>query len=440
MLQSFYIRNSFFIVGAIAATLYFISYFVPVLYQLANIILLLLLLAVALDALLLYSKNGITAQRKVANRLSMGDDNKIELVIKNKYGFKTGMTIIDEIPVQFQVRDWNVKLLLHAGEEKSHSYLLKPLTRGEYVFNNINLFANGVLGLVQRRYVFKEQQVTKVYPSYMQMRKYQLLGVSNKLQEAGVRRMRRLGHSMEFEQIKEYVPGDDYRTINWKATGRKGDLMVNNFTDERSQQVYCVINKGRVMKMPFEGLTLLDYAINASLVLSSTALNRQDRAGLITFAETLDAFVLADKKTTQMNLVLETLYKQETRFLEADFEKLYATIRHRITNRSLLVLFTNFESLESLQREMPALKKMAHYHLLVVVFFENTELRKVIDNKADNMEDIYIKTIAEKFSFEKKLMVKELQQNGILSILTSPQNLTVNTLNKYIDLKTRGAI
>lgn len=440
MLQSFYIRNSFFIVGAIAATLYFISYFVPVLYQLANIILLLLLLAVALDTLLLYSKNGITAQRKVANRLSMGDDNKIELVIKNKYGFKTGITIIDEMPVQFQVRDWNVKLLLHAGEEKSYSYLLKPLTRGEYVFNNINLFANGVLGLVQRRYVFKEQQVTKVYPSYMQMRKYQLLGVSNKLQEAGVRRMRRLGHSMEFEQIKEYVPGDDYRTINWKATGRKGDLMVNNFTDERSQQVYCVINKGRVMKMPFEGLTLLDYAINASLVLSSTALNRQDRAGLITFAETLDAFVLADKKTTQMNLVLETLYKQETRFLEADFEKLYATIRHRITNRSLLVLFTNFESLESLQREMPALKKMAHYHLLVVVFFENTELRTVIDNKADNMEDIYIKTIAEKFSFEKKLMVKELQQHGILSILSSPQNLTVNTLNKYIDLKTRGAI
>lgn len=440
MLQSFYIRNSFFIVGAIAATLYFISYFVPVLYQLANIILLLLLLAVALDTLLLYSKNGITAQRKVANRLSMGDDNKIELVIKNKYGFKTGITIIDEIPVQFQVRDWNVKLLLHAGEEKSYSYLLKPLTRGEYVFNNINLFTNGVLGLVQRRYVFKEQQVTKVYPSYMQMRKYQLLGVSNKLQEAGVRRMRRLGHSMEFEQIKEYVPGDDYRTINWKATGRKGDLMVNNFTDERSQQVYCVINKGRVMKMPFEGLTLLDYAINASLVLSNTALNRQDRAGLITFAETLDAFVLADKKTTQMNLVLETLYKQETRFLEADFEKLYATIRHRITNRSLLVLFTNFESLESLQREMPALKKMAHYHLLVVVFFENTELRTVIDNKADNMEDIYIKTIAEKFSFEKKLMVKELQQHGILSILSSPQNLTVNTLNKYIDLKTRGAI
>lgn len=440
MLQSFYIRNSFFIVGVIAATLYFISYFVPVLAQLANIILLLLLLAVLIDALLLYSKKGIVAHRNVSNRLSIGDDNKIDLIVKNKYGFKTTVSIIDEIPVQFQERNWRVKMKLNGNEEKVYQYHLKPLSRGEYEFNNINLFVNGVLGLVQRKYVFDEQQTTKVYPSYLQMRKYQLLAVTNKLQEAGVRRMRRLGHSMEFEQIKDYVPGDDYRTINWKATGRKGNLMVNNFTDERSQQIYCVVNKGRVMKMPFEGLTLLDYAINASLVLSNVALARQDRAGLITFAETLDSFVLADKKTTQMNLVLETLYKQETRFLEADFEKLYGVIRHRITNRSLLVLFTNFESVESLQREMPALKKMAHYHLLVVVFFENTELKKVMDNKADNMEDIYIKTIAEKFAFEKKLMVKELQQNGILSILTTPQNLTVNTVNKYIDLKTRGAI
>ena len=194
------------------------------------------------------------------------------------------------------------------------------------------------------------------------------------------------------------------------------------------------------MKMPFGGMTLLDYAINASLVLSNVALVKQDKAGLITFAENLDTFVPADKKPTQMNTVLETLYKQQTRFLESDFEKLFSVIRNRITNRSLLILFTNFESLESLQREMPALKKIAHYHLLLVVFFENTELKSMIEKKASKMEDIYIKTIAEKFAFEKRLMVKELHKNGIPSILTSPENLTVNTVNKYLELKTRMSI
>src|SRR6476659_5258900 len=158
------------------------------------------------------------------------------------------------------------------------------------------------------------------------MRLYQLIATGTHLHESGVKRMRRIGHSMEFEQIKEYVRGDDYRTINWKATARKDGLMVNNYTDERSQQIYCLINKGRVMKMPFDGMTLLDYAINATLVLSNVALVKQDKAGLITFAENLDTFVQADKKPTQMNLVLETLYRQQTRFIESDIEQLYSVI------------------------------------------------------------------------------------------------------------------
>ena len=296
------------------------------------------------------------------------------------------------------------------------------------------------LGLVKRRYIFPAQHTVKVYPSFVQMRRYQLLAVSNRLQEAGVKKIRRIGHSLEFEQIKDYVRGDDYRTINWKATARKGNLMVNSFTDERSQQVYCLINKGRVMKMPFDNLTLLDHAINASLVLSNVALIRQDKAGLITFEKEIDTFLPADKKPTQMNLILETLYRQQTTFLEPDFEKLFSVIRNRITNRSLLILFTNFESLESLNRALPALKRMAHYHLLLLVFFENSELKSITSKQATTLEGIYIKTIAEKFAYEKRQMVKELHKNGILSILTTPANLTVNTINRYLELKTRTSI
>jgi uncharacterized protein (DUF58 family) len=272
------------------------------------------------------------------------------------------------------------------------------------------------------------------------MRKYQLLATAHRLQDAGVKRIRQLGHSLEFEQIKEYVRGDDYRTINWKATARRGDLMVNNFTDERSQEIYCVINKGRIMKMPFEGLSLLDYAINASLVVSNVALMRQDKAGLITFAENLDTFLPADKRPGQLNLILESLYKQTTHYLEQDFEKLFSVIRNRITQRSLVVLYTNFESLETLQRDLPALKRIAHYHLLLVVFFENTELKRLLETRVKTTEDIYIKTIAEKYRNEKRLMEKELHKNGILAVLTTPQQLTINVINKYLELKNKQSI
>ena len=418
-----------------------LSYFHPALYRIAGLILLLLGISIAIDFILIYSKSkGINAARIVAERFSIGDANKVVIRLVNNYGFTVRTSIIDELPVQFQERKWIRRATVDRNSTHELEYLLTPTTRGEYIFNSINVYAHAPLQLVKRRYSFPAREVVKVYPSYIQMRRYQLLAVSNRLQEAGARRIRKIGHSMEFEQIKEYVIGDDYRTINWKATARKEGLMVNNYTDERSQQIYCLINKGRVMKMPFNGLTLLDHAINASLVLSNVALVKQDKAGIITFEKNLDTFLVADKKPTQMNLVLETLYKQKTDFLESDFEKLFSVIRNRVTNRSLLILFTNFESLESLQREMPALKKIAHYHLLLVVFFENTELKSLLERPAVLLEDIYIKTIAEKFAYEKRLMVKELHKNGISSILSTPENLTINSVNKYLELKTRMSI
>ncbi len=413
----------------------------PVIFTVGLALLSFLSVAILIDIFLLYSKKkGIDAYRLTTNRFSNGDENKVAIELENEYGFKIRCKLIDELPFQFQNRNWKKVEFLEAGAKATVDYFLHPQTRGEYSFGNINVFVASPLRLVTRRYSFEQAQIIKVYPSYIQMRRYQLLATANRLQEAGVKRLRKLGHSMEFEHIKEYVVGDDYRTINWKATARHSNLMVNNYTDERSQQIYCIINKGRIMKMPFEGMTLLDYAVNASLVLSNIALMRQDKAGLITFAENIDAFLPADKKPGQLNILIETLYKQETNFLEPDFEKLFSVIRNSITRRSLLILFTNFESTESLQRELASLKRIAHYHLLMVVFFENTELKKLTEAKADSIEDIYIKTIAEKYTLEKRLMVKELRKAGIVAVLTTPQNLTINSINKYLELKNRQSI
>ncbi len=441
MIKSVYLNNIVYYVLGLAAVIFAVSYFQPTMFRIGGLVLLLLGIAVLADSIIVYSKQkGVEASRTKTDRFSIGDPNKMVITIRNNYAFPLSASVIDEIPIQFQDRKWLKKIRVLSEKEYLLEYTLIPLSRGEYEFNDINVFAHGPLKLVKRKYVFPAHQVVKVYPSYLQMRRYQLLAIANRLQEVGVRKMRKIGHSMEFEQIKEYVRGDDYRTINWKATARKDALMVNNYTDERSQQIYCRINKGRVMKMPFGGMTLLDYAINATLVLSNVALVRQDKAGLITFEKNLGTFIQADKTPTHMNLILESLYRQKTDFLEPDFEKLFSVIRNRITNRSLLVLFTNFESLEGLQREMPALKKMARYHLLLVIFFENSELKSLVEKNVKTVEDIYIKTIAEKFSFEKRQMVKELRKNGILSILTTPENLTVNTVNKYLELKTRSSI
>ena len=422
--------------------LFVLSYNFSWLFLVAQLILILFGVLVLLDYVILFFKeNAVTAQRIMRDRFSNGDDNKVQLVIRSRYPFRANIKVIDEIPVQFQKRDFLIESKIDGNSEQNLEYVLRPKERGEYVFYYIRIFVKSPLGLIIHRFTIECEETVRVLPSYLALRKFELIAYASNLAEAGSKKIRKIGHSLEFEQIKEYVTGDDIRSLNWKATARKGgQLMVNNYTDERSQQVYCVIDKGRVMKMPFEGMTLLDYAINATLILSRVALVKQDKAGLITFAENVGNVLPADRKAAQMGLILETLYNQQTKFQESSFEKLYALVRTRITQRSLLVLFTNFESMTGLERQLPYIRSIAKNHLLLVVFFENTELRQLTEEKVKDVETLYTKTIAEKFAYEKRLIVKELQQHGIFTILTAPENLTVNTVNKYLELKARQAI
>ena len=423
------------------ACLFVASFYLPPLYAIVEFAFVMLILLCVVDySLLFFTKKFPYAKRVTSGRLSNGDENKIEISVKNEFSFPVHIRLIDEIPEQFQDRKWRRQLQLKGRQQRKIQYFLRPLERGEYHFGNIHLFIVTPLKLICRRFTSDAAEMVPVYPAFMQLYKYEILSDAVIQSEGGSRRMRKIGQSMEFEQIKEYVNGDDIRTLNWKASARRGMLMVNTYMEERFQQVYCVIDKGRLMKMPFEGLTLLDHAINSALVLSDVCLKKQDRVGVITFSNTLGNILAADRKPVQQENILQLLYNQTTGFLESDFEMLYMQIRNHIKHRSLLILFTNFESLSGLNRQLDYLRSIASHHLLLVVFFENTELYKLTGMHARNVEDIYVKTIAGKFEFEKRLIVKELQKYGILTLLTSPQKLTINAINKYLELKTRQAI
>jgi len=184
----------------------------------------------------------------------------------------------------------------------------------------------------------------------------------------------------------------------------------------------------------------LDYAINSSLVISNIALKKGDKAGIVTFQQKVNSILPASSRNMQLNLILEHLYKQKTGYKESDYSKLYIALKRKVTQRSLVLLYTNFESLSALKRQLPFLKRIKQQHLLVCIFFQNTEVEKVIHRKAEDLEEVYTKGIAEQLAFEKKLIVKELQANGIHTILTQPKELSVNTINKYLELKSRGLI
>ncbi|SHM07477.1 Uncharacterized conserved protein, DUF58 family, contains vWF domain [Chitinophaga jiangningensis] len=440
--KNLFFHNRFYLMMGAVVILFLVAFFVPVLF---SIVVLLFFIAVALtvaDMVLLMGRPSaiITVERIMANRFSNGDENEVQLQVHNGYGFPARFVILEEVPVQFQWRNFSLEMQIPPGADHTFTYQLRPVERGNYGFGYTNVFVSTALGLVNRRFVIDNETQVSVYPSFQQLRHFTLKSFLQEQDHFGIHRRRIIGQSVEFDHIKPYTKGDDVRRLNWKATARTGNLMVNSFVEEKSQQIYCVIDKGRSMRMPFDGLSLLDYAINATLVFSNIALSKGDKAGLVTFTEKRMEMLPASSKMVQLNSILESLYAQETQWQESDYETLSVQLRSRLPHRSLLVLFTNFESMSGLQRQLPYLRRLAQYHLLLVVFFENTELKKMTQEVAYDMEGIYKQTIAQKFAYDKKLIAKELGKYGIMSILTPPEQLTVNVVNKYLELKSRMLI
>ena len=439
--REIYLRNSFFLYWVVVIVLFSLSFAWTYLLPIAELSLVVLLAVTLLDIFILFfTKSRLRGRRVLQQQLSLGDENPVKLIITSKYKMPVSLRIIDELPYQLQIRDFEKWATIKPNQSIEIPYSIRPNKRGEYQFFDINIYVSTVLRIVERRIKIKANQKVAVYPSILQMKKYELQVFSKTAIFQGIKKIRRLGNNNEFEQIKNYVQGDDFRTINWKATSRRGELMVNQYQDERSQQVYCVIDKSRSMRMPFFDLTLLDHAINSSLVLSNIILRKGDKAGIITFSDKLGSRLPAERTPVQLRKIMNTLYNQKTKYMDANYEHLYFGMRNIIKGRSLLMLFTNFESMYALKRNLPMLRKMNQQHLLVVIFFENSELTKAAHQENKFVKDIYTSTIAGKFALEKELIAYELRKYGIQSIFTKPEELSVNTINKYLELKSRGMI
>ncbi len=440
-LKSIYLGPRFLPVIWGLSLLFALSFIWPMLFPVAQAFLVIAAALSIAELFLLFNGSlNVKAERHVGQVLSLGDDNPIELSVMNLSGIGLSMSIIDELPIQLQERHFKKDLSLDAGERKELAYQIRPTVRGEYHFGQVQVMVHGRLGLFSRRHPFVEPVMVKVLPSIIQMKEFELKAFSRIATQEGIKKLRRSGVSYEFEQIHPYVKGDDIRHINWKATARRQSVMVNRFETERSQSVYCVICKNREMLMPFNGLSLMDHAINTSLAVSNVALHKYDKPGLITFSDRIGSTLRASRESTQLKRIMNALYNEKERETEANYALLESGLRKLSPNRSLLFLFINFESSYALDRALPYLKSISKRHLLVVVFFRNVEIEAHTHDRAKDIKEIYSRTIAQRMVNEKEAMRRKLQQAQIQTILTNPDTLSMVTVEKYLELKGRGSI
>ncbi len=425
----------------IIAIMFALSFAYSIIWSIAILGLLVFTAFTIADIVLLYSQSkGLTATRSMTKMLSLGDDNVITLQLNNSSSHTYRLNLYDELPFQLQQRNFQIQRIIEPQSEQTVQYIIHPTERGEYHFGVLNAIVQSKLGIVAIRKLLAQPQMTPVYPSIIQMKRYELLAFARISTLEGIKKMRKIGHNYEFEKIKQYAIGDDIRSINWKATGRRNQLMVNQYEDERSQQIYHLIDKSRTMHMPFHQLSLLDYAVNTSLVISNIALRKYDKVGLITFSHLIGTTLPAERNEVQLKKILQSLYYEKHQPFESNYDLLYRAVKNVVRSRSLLFLYTNFESEYAMERALPLLRKINHLHLLVVILFENTELSNFSKQPPTYVSDIYAQTIAQKLITDKKHIIAQLHKHGIQCIFSKPEDLSINTLNKYLELKARGLI
>lgn len=434
--MTLYITHRFYYVAAFLVCLFVIGYLSAPVFILARVLFGVWMLLTLIDLALLYcvSSSRMKASRQCASRFSNGDANEVTIHLVSPYAFPTQVEVIDEMPVEFQMRDFVLRDRLAAGEERTVSYSLTPTNRGTYIFDRIRLFFASPIGFFQRRFTRGERCSVKVYPSFAHLTLYSLL-CNRRLDEYGVKRIRQVGADTDFEQIKDYMEGDEYRHINWKASARATTLKVNVYQQDRSMPVYCIIDKGRMMQQSAYGLTFLEYAINAALALCYVAVRKDDQAGIVAFSDEVDAFVPANKQGSQMQKLMDALYAQQTIFAESDYSALSTLLSQRLTKRSLLLLMANFATLNALERELPYLQRIAKTHQLVVVVYRDREMEDFVQCEPANTEDYFQQASVSRYYAEKQLIIKRLRQCGILAIYALPEQLSVSVINRYLELR-----
>ena len=440
-LRNIYLTKWFFALFTAVIVLYVMAYTMPFMAFVANVVLASLFGLTFIDILLVFSsKEPLKVEREVSNRLNLGDDNPVKLTVTNLTNQPINFTLIEGFPVEMQVRSTVFKGTLLPGNEKEFDYVFSPKARGSFEFGDVFVIIRSLFFMASRRMDINLQEKVDVYPSVLQMKKYELLVFQQQKTSIGIKKIRRLGNNSEFEQIKNYVQGDELKTINWKATSRRNELMVNQYQEEKSQTIYCIIDKSRSMQMESNGLSMLDYSINSSLVFSNIALKKGDKAGLITYSDKIGTMLGADRSGGQMRRIQEALFNQKTLYKEGNYELLYHSIRRTVKSRSLLMLFTNFETEFAMRRAIPVLRRLNQKHVLVVVFFQNNDLNELAYKPSKNIQEVYQATVAERMISMKSKIARELRQNGIQTILTLPEELSVNAINKYLELKAKGQI
>jgi len=376
-------------------------------------------------------------RREHDNKLSLGAENPIRVSLRNRSWRTVSFTVRDEPPEQFKIEQRTMEGQVAPRGTWEQVYHVRPLRRGDYQFGDLTLRWLGPLGLILRQAKVEAKGPVKVYPNLLDVRRYDLLLRRNRLQEMGLRTTRQFGEGTEFERLREYLPDDEYRRINWKATARKNFPVTTEYQTERSQQVIAVLDVGRMMQSPVADIAKLDYVVNAVLLLTYVATGKGDRVGMLSFADDVQHYLSPRQGRGQFYRTLELLYAVEAQPVEPDYRKALAYLAVKQRRRALVVVFTDLTGGVSLNSLVAQMAMLARSSLPLLVTISDPDVVNASQMKPSDSLGVYQRAAASQLLDERRVVLDSLRQRGVLTLDVPANQLSMSVINRYLELKGR---
>lgn len=396
---------------------------------------------VVVDYRLLRQADHCQATRSHDDVFSLGVRNPVHVTVRNRGTVTFHAELGDEYPPDFSVEPDRFRFRLEPEGRYRATYHLIPAKRGNYGFGRLGLRVRTDVGLLCRqRFFTARKSAVAVYPNLQEVRKYDLLGRRNRLEQMGLRRLRVRGRSLEFDSLREYVPGDEMRHIHWKASAKRGKLVTKEFDLERSQHVMVALDLGRTMASRLDNLTKLDHAVNACLLLTHVASSSDDHVGVMGFADDIVGYLPPTKGRRQTGRVAEFLYPLESRLRESDYRRAFLYLGRLCRRRTLIIVLTDLLDPDSSAQLIRHLPPLTRRHLVLCVAFSDYELNQLLAAPPKQARDLFEQAVAVNLRHDRSSALAALRSRGVLTLDAAPSDLSIAVVNRYLALKEEALV
>jgi uncharacterized protein (DUF58 family) len=413
---------------------------VSLFFTLALVLAIALAIATIIDASLGPPRSALRITRTPPEHFALGVRADISYAIENRSNRTIRIGIV-ETPAR--TLNFETDELVADVPPQSRAMIARsviPTSRGADELRALYVWYENPLGLIRRRVRIPAAQAIRVFPDLAAVERYGKLHLRNRVIEAGLRRMKLRGTGTEFESLREWSDGDAFRTIDWKATARRGKLMVAQHEVERSQNVMLLLDCGRLMTPRIDTGRKLDYAVTAALSLATIAGLASDRVGLVAFAH--DILTASAPRSTRSSIarLADTLYGLEPRFEESNYARAFAYLRHHLHKRSLIVFLTDVIDPLAQATVIAEVGSLAKHHLLICVFMNDAAVSAALAQEPHTVSDAYRANVAVGLANERRLAKAMLERAGVIVIDVPAKKLTTSLIDEYLRVKRRGLL